>query len=559
MAPNVKLPADFGIRHLGKPVHGNLVLILKDDVKVKVNSVIMSLNSPLIDKITTDLNQSSIDVCGFTKEAMDIFVEAMYSGEVEKMTKDNFREINEMSYAFHVLWLKKYCWKFFKVVCSNALIHTEKYNHNAILYIVEEAIYVLQTQNNRHFIDHVIDKLTTMVNYKKQFLERFMLGLRYMNEDQMDFVVSVTGLHVDIVVNGLKKYFARNGNTIDHNTRYLLKSFLFSSHNREQANKLLDLLAEIDYGTSQDYQQAIGLCKDVVKTTKRPLHMSTRIIHFVDSSVTSIFQYLSCDEAFDYFSKHIDGLKINQYMLVEGILLWLAKHPEHFKWEYFQRVAFIDRIIKLIRIQDLKPVSKFFLKNCPLKLCEELVNMMKISPLVTKVYYKGEYVFESEESITAHQLFFRYNKLHFYFDHPKTNNCEKPGDCGFILYTTPTSTESSETFDIKLSRNPKDYSEEIHFHENLITASRMHLTLVYNSNSHSEQQLYVSWTQRPHFCEDDIHTNRPYYYKEYWRWGRYKFTQFFKSSPNSSKRRIPGDNWFSLGHGKLNIRIYYSS
>ena len=557
MAPNVKLPADFGIRHLGKPVHGNLVLKLKDDVQVRVNSVIMSLNSPLIDRITTDHNESSIEVLGFSKTAVDIFVEAMYSGEVEKMDKLNFREINEMAYVFHVLWLKKYCWKFYKIVCSSALIHNKDYNHSGLLYAVEEAIYVSQTQNNRHFIDHLTDRLSTMVNYKKLFLERYIMGLKNMNESQMDFVVSVTGLHVDIIVTGLKKYFSKNGNSIDNNTRYLLKAFLFSTHNREQAIKLLDLLAEVDYGTSQDYHTAIGLCKQVVNTSNKPVQMSTKILTFVKPSVTSIFKYLNCNEIFEYFTNYIGGL--NQYMLVEGVLMWLSKHPEHNKWEYFLMVAFIDKIIKLLKIRDLKPVSKFFLKKCPSNISPEFMNMMKISPLVTKVYFKGEYVFESEESITAHQLFFAYNKLHFYFDHPKTNNCEKVGDCGFILYTTPSSKDNPDGFDIKLSINPKDYSEEIHFHEELITASRMHITLVYNSNSDSEQQLYVSWTEKPHFCEDEKHSSRPYFYREYWKWGKYKFTQLFKSSPSSSKRRIPGENWFSLGYGKLSIRIYYSS
>ena len=61
MAPRIKVPADFGREHINSEVHGNLLLKLKDGEQIKTNSMIMSLNSPVIDKLISDLCQVTID------------------------------------------------------------------------------------------------------------------------------------------------------------------------------------------------------------------------------------------------------------------------------------------------------------------------------------------------------------------------------------------------------------------------------------------------------------------------------------------------------------------
>ena len=57
MAPKIRVPANFGIEHINSEVHGNLVLKLKDGQEIKTNSMIMSLNSPVIDNLTTSMFQ----------------------------------------------------------------------------------------------------------------------------------------------------------------------------------------------------------------------------------------------------------------------------------------------------------------------------------------------------------------------------------------------------------------------------------------------------------------------------------------------------------------------
>ena len=57
MAPNIRIPANFGKKHINSPVHGNLLLKLRNGDEIRTNSMIMSLNSPVIDRLTSELHQ----------------------------------------------------------------------------------------------------------------------------------------------------------------------------------------------------------------------------------------------------------------------------------------------------------------------------------------------------------------------------------------------------------------------------------------------------------------------------------------------------------------------
>ena len=51
MAPIIRVLADFGREHINSPVHGNLHLLnLRDGQKIRTDSMIMSFNSPVIER-----------------------------------------------------------------------------------------------------------------------------------------------------------------------------------------------------------------------------------------------------------------------------------------------------------------------------------------------------------------------------------------------------------------------------------------------------------------------------------------------------------------------------
>ena len=141
MAPKVRVPADFGVHHLQCPAHCNLTLKLKDGADMKANSMIMSYNSPVVEHLTTDLLQTSLDVEDFGAGAVQRFVECLYTGELEGADRDNFRDINKLAIVFQVSWLVDRCVGFFKEQVSKVCGS----EYNDILFLVEEARFVMTT------------------------------------------------------------------------------------------------------------------------------------------------------------------------------------------------------------------------------------------------------------------------------------------------------------------------------------------------------------------------------------------------------------------------------
>ena len=90
MAPKVEVPCDFGREYINKPEHSNMKLKLKNGKDYLANSIILSLNSPEIKRLTTDLHQTSLDMDDFDEGAVHCFVDALYSGELEMIGKDHF-------------------------------------------------------------------------------------------------------------------------------------------------------------------------------------------------------------------------------------------------------------------------------------------------------------------------------------------------------------------------------------------------------------------------------------------------------------------------------------
>ena len=100
--PKVQVPMDFGVQYLGSPSHSNLKFLLESGEELLANSMIISYNSPVIENLTTNLFQSTIEVQDFSKDAVQCFLEASYSGDGKKISRSNFREVNKMGHVFDV-------------------------------------------------------------------------------------------------------------------------------------------------------------------------------------------------------------------------------------------------------------------------------------------------------------------------------------------------------------------------------------------------------------------------------------------------------------------------
>ena len=144
MAPEVAVPANFGKHHLKSRTHNNLELLCAEGEVQRANSMILSLNSSVIEDLIARLEITSLDMQDFAAPAVNCFVESMYSGELENCDKTNFRDLNKMGHVFDVTWFVERCLKYFTDLVDKITGRC----YEDILFVAEEAWFVEENLKN---------------------------------------------------------------------------------------------------------------------------------------------------------------------------------------------------------------------------------------------------------------------------------------------------------------------------------------------------------------------------------------------------------------------------
>ena len=264
MAPKVCVPADFGRHHIGAPSHGNLTFNLGEGVQIKANSIILSLNSPVIDDLTTNLHLTSLEAENFSREAVDCFIEASYTGEIEAVTVGNFRDVNKMSRVFDFSWLVSRCEEYF-VSYLDKLDSESSYPD--ILFAVEEAVYLMHVLKKRHFIDLAVKKMVSFsVQKRSSFIRQYLSDFTNSNVHQIHFSIDVMKSdHTHVLVGLLISHLAEGGNKcLDINSRLLFKGINMQdcfSKRPDLGEKLFNVIEKLEDINREDAQLFLGLYK----------------------------------------------------------------------------------------------------------------------------------------------------------------------------------------------------------------------------------------------------------------------------------------------------------
>ncbi|XP_063674782.1 uncharacterized protein LOC134811689 [Bolinopsis microptera] len=221
MAPKIRVPADFGREHINSEVHGNLILKLKDGRQIRTNSMIMSMNSPVIDNLTTNMFQSTLEVDDFENEAVDCFVDSMYTGEVEKLERSIFEEVNKMAHAFEVSWLGKKCLKFYQT----DILNFDKKTYDDILFACEIASRAHTNLKQSKFVSFFVKTAFSWNISKGIFLQRYMADFVNISKRQMDMSLAIARDDINLVIRILNFYLSitLKSRNVDENSLYLLE------------------------------------------------------------------------------------------------------------------------------------------------------------------------------------------------------------------------------------------------------------------------------------------------------------------------------------------------
>eukprot|EP00116_Pleurobrachia_bachei_P003223 sb/3463485/ len=138
-SPAIEKPAgiDFGKEYLSLPAHGNNSFVLSDDTNIPLNSYVLSRNSPVLKNLIEEVGELDHDVSDFEPESVRIFVDACYTGKLEKLVDSTefkvFSDFLKMVFVFKVDWAKEGCLVFFKQQLAKSLNEFTGYWECALL------------------------------------------------------------------------------------------------------------------------------------------------------------------------------------------------------------------------------------------------------------------------------------------------------------------------------------------------------------------------------------------------------------------------------------------
>ena len=506
MAPKIQVPADFGRNHIGAPAHGNLVFKLKDGEEVRANSMILSLNSPVIDHLTTELHQQTLEADDFQRDAVDCFIEAAYTGELENLTKANFRDVNKMSQVFDVSWLSERCAVYFEALVAEL---SEESKYEEILFVVEEARVVLKSLKQGAFLELVIKTMSPLLTVQRiTFIKQYMVGFTEFPKDRLDVAIKTVQRDVFVLVEIVTEYLGANKQSIGENTWHLIENIDLSLCENAVTDALFQVLDDIETVSKEDFKRSLNIFKqDLTKRSVATGSKDPNCATDIPNMFLSFEKYINMDSFEDVLNDMAVSEKVvNLYMLFDGLWTWLIQHYRH-------GLKFDDGLIlkQLIRIKNdrnwgvmaysyldkmgARTYMKLFVDM--IKECKELVSLDK----------EGFAMFCSKEfSMDGFADFLFCNSIRFNRTDEPATKCLQKGTCGVILQTT--SPVPPEKFSIRLNEDPSYYPPGLHFHKDQCNPANMHLALMLRGKI-----VPLTWCWKP-LCNND---------GEEWEWGFWGF------------------------------------
>ena len=194
-----KVPHNFGIEYLDHPSHWNTEITLSDKKILKVSSIVLATNSPVLKEMIESVYLKTIDMSDFGEKACRIFVMSFYVGGI-KFTKETFGDLSKMANTFNVSWIKKECFKyFFQLISTAGTVEDEK-------YLLDEAIAAKVYDKRTRYLETLAgNKAAVLTSQSLQHFEEQLENIDNMSTDHLDFLIRVANKSWENIVKGHAK------------------------------------------------------------------------------------------------------------------------------------------------------------------------------------------------------------------------------------------------------------------------------------------------------------------------------------------------------------------
>ena len=543
------LPLDFGIENLDCPVHGNIVVNLKDNETMRVNSMILALHSPVFQDMFYNLGLVSVDMDNFTAENVREFFRALYSGRLE-LSKDNFREMNKISAAFKSKWLIPKCKIFFYEELNRSIQVIEQEDRIGDLvwtleWLFNESLFVKKNTKNEDLLIFVAEKFVDLTdNVLKAFVRNVLIDFNSVCLDKLHWLIRITDKNVTILAEVLKenlRLLEKGG--LDENTRYLLENIDFVKCYKVDPilyyEEVFDILfRNLDKLERKDANMVIQLSR---KTSKEAYsssdsnaakdEQSSENEGFGEKSdlVLDIFSELNLDnlakiENDEMYKTELDRLgnmtePKNMYMLFEALF-----KVEGYCGDNLNR-SIIENLVMLKARRGFSCVHPEFIRDLAwYYTCGPLGELMNCEEFVSR---KSCRRMSADQSYRIKDFFTKVSYHVFRILHPehRCESCDYSGLFGFVLKVCPSTYENPDSFNIQLVADVETESLEdwidqgFCHHHDLVRHDRIHITFEIKNRSTRD-----SFKIKEHYFNFRSLDKRPYVGDGRFLWGEDVFS-----------------------------------
>ena len=239
----IRVPANFGLKNLERPFHSNITLTLKEGGSYRANSMILSYNSPVFERLFLELNQTVLDVQDFSPDLVRSFVKALYVGCVQLDTQQ-FREMRKLGRVYGVDWVQRRCREFWVGLLES--VDSES-PYSTLQFLLDEAQYAKSALKEPSYIDDFIKKISGLENRVEVFIQPYLVDYYALNDSQLDLAIQVAKPDPSCILKIIKTNAEKQGFVFDQSARYFLNNLnlcLCIEQDGELFEEVVDILTE---------------------------------------------------------------------------------------------------------------------------------------------------------------------------------------------------------------------------------------------------------------------------------------------------------------------------
>ena len=464
--------------------YGNVNIEFVDEIKIKVNSLILSWNSATFCYFFNELRLENVEIKDFTKETVILYLESLYSGDI-KLEKSLFRELYKLSVVFKTKWLSERCTEYFYQLCESVSDEFED-----LYFVFSEALYAHNTLKNGDLMDMVVDRFSKIENIASIFVERYLKeNFSSISAVTLDHILLICAEDFIPVLRSLKEHLVNGG--IDETARSLLTNPQIVeclAVNLDAYEEVVELLVikcgNMTGGELKDELKMLtNLNFSVIRANRSPSKTLSKQVVPV-RYIPNIFH------DWKVFYELSDEEKIQKLSSMPNISIFMVVELCCNQMFECLRDKVLPKISQIFASKSLCRVPSRFIQNFEKTVVSKKLHTSVISGDDTAVIVGTKISLRT--LVTTSELY----KL--YFQHPGSPQCKKQSECGFMLKVTPVSKEEAVKFDIQLVTEESEYPAGIHCHNEVISAAHMHLVVerYYNGNWYN---MLISWIGGPEY------------------------------------------------------------